>query len=304
MILFLILIYIIILISLLGLFIYYHNRQTLNFDVYETFGNSSNFYLSSNLIPTTNEVKLPSTSISPVIKIAEEIDKLKLLTKTNNAIANKNNEIEFNINNKGELIKKLDENAEKKKMEKLKLEEEISKLNEEKESHNNIAKSLINSIKTIENKEQELKKKEIEIKKEMKELEELKLKPTPELPPVTLNQQQLDLLLEKLILIEKLFKEVKEKDEKKDKNICQLYQSIPQPKKDDFINNNKKDLTYLWCLCNDNMDKNVDCMEYKNCLSNYAKNKDNKTIEKDDLMLYFRCINKFPDFPKYLKDNV
>ncbi len=293
-------IYIIILIILLGTFVYFHFKNTdINFDVYENFENSSN--MTSNLIPTTTEIKLPSTSISPVIQLAEELNKLKLLQKVNKEIDNKNSEIEYNINTNTNLIKGLNEDVDKKRDEKLKLESEISKMNFEKESHNNIAKSLITTIKTIEEKEEELKKKEIELKKEMKELEELKLKPVPELPPVNINQKQIDLLLEKLILIENLFKEVKGKKEEKD--ICQLYETIPQPKKDDFINDNKKDLTYLWCLCNDNMDKNVDCMEYKSCLSNYAKNKNNKTIEKEDLMLYFRCINKFPEFPKYLKDN-
>lgn len=307
MILILLIIYILILIILLGIFVYFHfKNMDINFDVYENFENSSN--ITSNLIPTTNEIKLPSTSISPVIQLAEELDKLKLLQKANKEIDNKNNEIKYTINTNTNLINELSDEIDKKRGEKLKLEEEISKMNFEKESHNNIAKSLITTVKTIEEKEEELKKKEIELKKEMKELEELKLKPVPELPPVTINQQQLDLLLEKLILIEKLFKEVKEKNEEKekknaDKDVCQLYESIPQPKKDDFINDNKKDLTYLWCLCNNNMDKNVDCMEYKNCLSNYAKNKNNKTIEKEDLMLYFRCINKFPEFPKYLKDN-
>lgn len=106
-------------------------------------------------------------------------------------------------------------------------------------------------------------------------------------------------------MIEKLFKELKEEknEEKKDKDICQLYSSFPSPVSQDFINNNKKDISYLWCLCNDNLNKNIDCMEYKNCLNHYSINKDKKTINEDELNLYLRCINKFPEYPKFLNEN-
>ena len=44
-------------------------------------------------------------------------------------------------------------------------------------------------------------------------------------------------------------------------------------------------------------------MEYKNCLNHYTTNKDKKTIKEDELNLYFRCINKFPEYPKFLNEN-
>ena len=291
-----ILIILLILILLILLLIILNNKlfNFEKFHIIETFENSSN---TSNYI-----------GISPVIKIAEEFDKLKVLEKINNDIENKNEELRNQINSKGVQLNNLDEETKKKKEEKLEIEQEISNLNKSKEVQTSIAKTLVKSMNTIEEKEMELKRKEAEIQKEIRELRELKDKPIPEIPPVKLNQQQLDLILEKLMLIEKLFKETKEKQEtidkeKKHKDICQLYSSMPIPTSQDFIKDDKKDLSYLWCLCNDNLNKNVDCMEYNNCLKNYTNNKDKNTIEEEDLTLYFRCINKFPEFPKFLKEN-
>lgn len=291
-----ILIILLILILLILLLIVLNNKlfNFENFNIIETFENSSN---TSNYI-----------GISPVIKIAEEFDKLKVLEKINNDIENKNEELRNQINSKGVQLNNLDEETKKKKEEKLEIEQEISNLNKSKEVQTSIAKTLVKSMNTIEEKEMELKRKEAEIQKEIRKLRELKDKPIPEIPPVKLNQQQLDLILEKLMLIEKLFKETKEKQEtidkeKKNKDICQLYSSMPIPTSQDFIKDDKKDLSYLWCLCNDNLNKNVDCMEYNNCLKNYTNNKDKNTIEEEDLTLYFRCINKFPEFPKFLKEN-
>jgi hypothetical protein len=95
------------------------------------------------------------------------------------------------------------------------------------------------------------------------------------------------------------------KSEKKDidQDICKLYKSMPMPITQNFIDNNKKDLSYLWCLCNDNINKNIDCMEYKNCLNHYMNNKDKKTLQEDELNLYFRCINKFEEYPQFLTNN-
>jgi len=278
------------------LFIIYNNFTIITFDIYENFDNSS----SSSNINTSNYV-----GISPVIKIAEQVDKLKVLEKINNEINNKNNNLTSEINSKGNQLNSINEETRKKEEIKLKLEEEISNLNKNKDIHNNIASTLVKGITTIEDKEAILKKKEAEIQLEINKLQELKEKKIPETQPVKINQEQIDILLNKLILIEKLFKELKEEknDEKKDKDICQLYSSIPSPVSQDFINNNKKDLSYLWCLCNDNLNKNVDCMEYKNCLSHYTTNKDKKTIKEDELNLYFRCINKFPEYPKFLNEN-
>jgi hypothetical protein len=281
---------------ILMLFIIYNNFTIITFDVYENFENASN---SSN-INTSNYV-----GISPVIKIAEQVDKLKVLEKINNEITNKNNNLISEINSKGNQLNSINEETRKKEEVKLKLEEEISKLNKNKDIHNNIASTLVKGITTIEEKEAILKKKEAEIQLEINKLQELKEKKIPENQPVKINQEQIDILFNKLILIEKLFKELKEEknEVKKDKDICQLYSSIPSPVSQDFINNNKKDLPYLWCLCNDNLNKNIDCMEYKNCLNHYTTNKDKKTLKEDELNLYFRCINKFPEYPKFLNEN-
>ena len=255
---------------------------------------------SSSNINTSNYV-----GISPVIKIAEQVDKLKVLEKINNEIINKNNNLTSEINSKGNQLNSINDETRKKEEIKLKLEEEISKLNKNKDIHNNIASTLVKGITTIEEKEAILKNKEAEIQLEINKLQELKEKKIPENQPVKINQEQIDILFNKLILIEKLFKELKEEKnyEKKDKDICQLYSSIPSPVSQDFINNNKKDLPYLWCLCNDNLNKNVDCMEYKNCLNHYKTHKDKKTLKEDELNLYFRCINKFPEYPQFLTEN-
>ena len=61
-----------------------------------------------------------------------------------------------------------------------------------------------------------MKKKEAELQLEINKLEELKKNKIPENQLVKINQEQIDLLLNKLILIEKLFKELKEeKNEEK-----------------------------------------------------------------------------------------
>ena len=276
-------------------FIIFNNFTMITFDIYEKFENISK---SSN-INTSN-----CSGISPVIKMTEQVDKLKVLEKINNDIKNKNDILKSEINSKGNQLNTINEETKRKEEEKLKLENEISNLNKNKEIHNNIASSLVKGITTIEEKEANLKKKEAEIQLEINKLQELKNKKIPD-EPVKINQEQIDLIFNKLLLIEKLFKELKEEknEDKKDKDICQLYSSIPSPVSQDFINNNKKDLPYLWCLCNDNLNKNIDCMEYKNCLNNYSINKDKKTLKEDELNLYFRCINKFPEYPKFLSDN-
>lgn len=270
-----------------------YNNKIISFDIYENFENSSN-------INTSNY-----TGIAPVVKIAEQIDKLKVLEKINNEILVKNENLKSEINSKGNQLNILNEETQKKEEAKIKLEEEISNLNKNKDIHNSIASTLVKGLSTIEQKETELKKKEAEIELKINKLQELKEKQIPEIPPVKINQEQLDLLLNKLIIIEKLFKEIKEenKENKKDKDICQLYSSMPTPTSQDFIKDDKKDLSYLWCLCNDNINKNIDCMEYKNCLNHYTNNKEKKTINEDELKLYFRCINKFSEYPKFLNEN-
>ena len=275
------------------LFIIFNNFTMITLDIYENFENSSN-------INTSNY-----TGISPVIKIAEQVDKLKVLEKINNDIVNKNDNLTSEINSKGNQLNSINEETKKKEEIKLKLENEISNLNKNKDIHDNIASTLVKGITTIEEKEMLLKKKEAEIQLEINKLQELKEKKIPETQPVKIKQEQIDLLLNKLILIEKMFKELKEEknNENKDKDICKIYSSLPSPVSQDFINNNKKDLSYLWCLCNDNMNKNIDCMEYKNCLNHYTTNKDKKTIKEDELNLYFRCINKFPEYPQFLNEN-
>lgn len=275
-------------------FIIYNNFSIFSFDIYEGFENSSNSSNSSNYI-----------GIAPIVRMAEEVDKLKVLEKINNEIKTENNDLMAKINARGNQLNSLNEETIKKEEVKLKLDEEISNLNKQKEVQNSIASTLVKGMTTIEEKEIELKRKEAEIQMEINKLRELKEKPVPEIPPVKLNQEQLDILLEKLILIERLFLEMKEEkaEKEKDKDICKLYSSMPTPTTQDFINNNKKDISYLWCLCNDNINKNIDCMEYNNCLKHYTNNKDKQTIQDEDLNLYFRCVNKFNEFPKFLNEN-
>ena len=278
---------------ILLLFIIFNNFSMITFNIYEKFENVS----SSSNINTSNYI-----GISPVVKIAEQVDKLKVLENINKDINNKNNNLTSQINTKGNQLININEETRRKEEVKLKLEDEISKLNKNKDIHNNIASTLVKGITTFQEKEESLKKKEAEIQLKINKLQELNDKKV-ETAPVKINQEQLDILTNKLILIEKLFKELKEEKKEKEKDICQLYSSLPSPISQDFINNNKKDLPYLWCLCNDNLNKNVDCMEYKNCLNHYSINKDKKTLKEDELNLYFRCINKFPEYPKFLNEN-
>ena len=177
------------------LFIIFNNFTFSSFDIYENFENSSNY-----------------TGIAPVIKIAEQVDKLKVLEKINNDYSNKNKSLISEINSKGNELNNINEETKKKEENKLKLEEEISQLNKNKDAHDNIASNLVKGLTAIEMKEAELKKKEAEIQLEINKLQELKNKQITENTSVKLNQEQLDLLLNKLILIEKIFKSLSPPD--------------------------------------------------------------------------------------------
>jgi DNA repair exonuclease SbcCD ATPase subunit len=279
---------IIFIVLLIILFIIFNNIKNISYDMYEHFENSSN-QNSSNYV-----------GIAPVVVMAEQVNKLKVLDKIKKDYINNIDNLSSQINSKGNQLNEINDETKKKEEIKLKLEDEISKLNKNKEIHNSVASTIVKGITTIEQKEEELKKKEAEIKLEMDKLKKLKDKQIPEDTQVKMDKQQIDLLLNKFSLIEKLLKTEK-KDTEQD--ICKLYSSMPMPTSQNFIDNNKKDISYLWCLCNDNINKNIDCMEYKNCLNHYMNNKDNKTLKEDELNLYFRCINKFNEYPQFLTNN-
>ena len=151
------------------------------------------------------------------------------------------------------------------------------------------------------------KKQETIFQSQLNELNKLKDQQSISSNDIKLNKQQLDMLSTKLVLIDKLFNEFKTQHKAEhdaiDNDICKKYTSMPLPKPQDFMNNNKKDLPYSWCLCNDNISKNIDCLEYKNCLDFYSVNKEKKSLESDELNLYYGCLNRFNSFPSFIVEN-
>ena len=196
----------------------------------------------------------------------------------------------------------------KKKDEKINLEKQIGKLNEENDKNVDKAELIVKGLNANEEKELELKRKEAEINAKMKELEALKIK-EPQTKEVQIKDEQIGLLLNKLESVKSTII-----NKYKDNKVCGIYDKIPTIPNDAFsINFEKIDIDkdssnknyepYLWCMCSDENKKNEDCINYFDCNKNYVINKDKKTLENEDLTIYMKCINKFPNFPKYLTEN-
>ena len=170
------------------------------------------------------------------------------------------------------------------------------------------AEIILKSLNANEEKELELKKKEAELNGKIKELEALKLKEI-ENKEVEINDDQIALLLNKLESVKSTII-----NKYKDNKVCGIYDKIPTIPNDAFSINfenidvdvnstNKNYEPYLWCMCNDENKKSEDCINYFDCNKNYVINKDKKRLEDKDLTLYMKCINKYPNFPKYLTEN-
>ena len=284
--------------------------------------------LSSTLISTTNEILLPSPTVSPLIEIKTETDKLENIKKENKELQFKKDLLEVKLQELDNKYKNVLDETNKKTLEKSKLEEDLLNINQQKETNLKMMEVIRNSINENTEKEVKLTKMEkilLEQKKDIddktKYYEDIVLKPVPTLPPVTLKEEQINSLLSKLESLEKIFLEVNKKSDnilkltdknKSINNVCTANDTMPEPSEDSFSNNLNdiqpntqeiKNLPYLWCGCNDANKNTPECKKYLDCHKNYEYNSKKASLEGDDLTLYFKCINDFKNFPAYITKN-
>ena len=288
-------------------------------DYYENF---------DTLIATTNEITLPSPTVSPLLTILTETNKLDSIKQENKELQFKKDLLQVKLQELDNKFKEISDATEKKNLEKLKLQDELLVINQQKELNLNMMDTIRKSMNANTEKEIKLKELENKLNNEKKEIdyktkyfEDVVLKPAPVLPPVTLKEEQIKPLMLILDSIVKIFTELNKKsdtiidlssDKKLINNVCTAYESIPEPSKDSFINdltkiepNNQelKNLPYLWCQCNDTNKQSPDCKKYLECNKNYEFNSKKAVLEGDDLTLYFKCLNDYKNFPPYITNN-
>jgi hypothetical protein len=320
--------FVIIIIIIISIFLFIKiikcNRNLIN-----NFENFEDYYEHfDTLIPTTNEITLPSPTVSPLLAILEETNKLDSIKQENKDLQFKKDLLQVKLQELDNKFKEISDATEKKNLEKLKLQDELLVINQQKELNLNMMDTIRKSMNANTEKEIKLKELEDKLNNEKKEIddktkyfEDVVLKPAPVLPPVTLKEEQIKPLMLILDSIVKIFTEINKKsdtiinlssDKKLIKNVCTAYDSIPEPTKNSFMidftkiepnNQELKNLPYLWCECNDTNKQSPECKKYLECHKNYEFNSKKAVLEGDDLTLYFKCLNDFKDFPPYITNN-
>jgi len=297
--------------------IIYNNYNFCNFNIYELFtNNDENIYITQAPIPTmdplyvdymlvnshlfipkTNAIIKPNPTISPVLYIASESSLLTKLKQENDNIKYETSEFEKKLEELQSKLIDIKDELQAKEEEKLKLSGEVADMDKLRYINNKIIKLIVNGMNANIDKERYLANYEKDLQTKEEKIEQLLLIPTPTLPPVSIKDEQLKIITDKLAEIENYFKELKAKVPE---NNCS--KPIPEPTAESFIFdvNDLQNPTYMWCMCNDDNKKSPECLEYMSCQSNYQKNKDKTSLIDDDLTLYMKCINRFSNFPKYL----
>jgi len=198
-----------------------------------------------------------------------------------------------------DLIKKDVEYAKK---EKQTLTTEIDDINKTKENNAKITKLLKDTMDVNTNKETEMKIQEAYLK-DLNETVNKKLEVINRpitLPPVSINEDQMKMILVQLQDLSKKFEELKKKQD--EKNICNTTQEMPTPTENSFKDSN--DITFEWCNKCDKNKNDEKCRDFLTCYQNYLLNSDKKSFtENESSVIYFNCINKYNKFPKYLNIN-
>ncbi len=240
--------------------------------------------------------------ISPVIQIAEQTSKLEALKKEYKEVEKEKIKVEDEIRtNVNELVKINKEISDKKK-EKLELDKEIADINNTKEDVVKSASIIKKGLEAQKQMETKLDKKENEINTMIDEYE--KKKEIDELitdKPTEIKPEQIDMILDKLDAVKK------EMMTYNSSKVCKEFKKMPELTDTSFMLNisdikidsdNKDHQAYLWCMCDDNKDKD-ECITYMDCNKNYNKNNGKAVIDDDDLTLYNKCVSKYPSFPNY-----
>lgn len=229
------------------------------------------------------------SKINPIVELAKETTKLEATKSENNLIKGDTEKLKTKINELERKITELDSTIKDKTDVKLKLENDIAEIDKKKALTAAVATVVRTSIDKTIQKEEELKKKEEDLnKKEVESKELIKIK----------DNQQLTTILNKLDEVKKKTDDIS-KGLDKDKEFCETTKEMPKAIFKTY-GDDEKDLSYNWCMCNDDNKKSKDCTNYLSCKDNYNKNKDLKKLEGDELEKYFSCLSTFPEFPKYL----
>jgi len=280
--------------------------------------NIENFEVFDTLIAKTNEIELPSPTVSPLLNIANETNKLEQIKQENKELQFKKDLLQVKIQELNDKFKEISDATEKKNFEKMKLQDELLVINQQKELNLNMMDTIRKSMNANLEKENKLKEVENKIISEKKEVED-KSKYIQDVVSKSISDNKLNdddkfnKLMLKLENIEKIFADLNKKnEEKKNINVCTMYDSIPIPNEDAFTNdltkiepNNQelKNLPYLWCQCNDANKNSLECKKYLQCHQNYEFNSKKAVLEGEDLTLYLKCINDFKNFPPYISIN-
>jgi len=258
---------------------------------------------SQNLIPSTNEINyLPLPSFNPVFAIASETNILNKLKEENNIIKESTKTKQDQLEIIQDQLLKIRNEIEKKEKEKLQLSQEIANMDNMRYISNTILSMIIKGIDATMVKEQELRNYENELQLKKEKVEKLLLQPIPTSSPVLIKEEQIEPIINKLYDLEKKFNDL---NNKIPDNVCNLNTKMPEPQKEAFIFdiNQVKNPSYLWCMCNDNNKNSTDCIDYMACNKNYISNKEKTSLIGDNLMLYMKCLSKYPNFPPYLTEN-
>lgn len=242
---------------------------------------SMNYYFNNNREKFEN---INETKIHPVIEIAKETTKLEAVKKENKDITDITDKLVLVKVNLEKKIAELNNTIEEKNKAKIKLEDDIAELDKQKIASLSVFDILKYKIdKTVE-KDIQLKEKEQELNKKENDLGKvIDIK----------DKQNMTAILGKLNEISKNIEETNK--ESNDNQFCLITKEMPKPI---FKTNN--DMSYKWCMCNDINKKSESCINYFNCKLNYDTNKEKTNLSGNDLDVYFKCIDLYSDFPKYI----
>lgn len=227
---------------------------------------------------------ITTVAINPIVELAKETTKLEAVKNENKEIMTLTERLKLVRNELERRIDELNRTIEEKNQNKLKVENEIEEINKQKINAMSVFQVLKNKIDDADIKQLELAKKEKELEEREKGIKKIG----------EIKENQLNLTIFKKL------EEISNKlNNKNNQDFCKNTKEMP---KVDFktYDNLDDDLTNNWCLCNDDNKKTEACVNYLTCKKNYDDNKDKSNLSGNDLDVYFKCIDLYPNFPKYL----
>jgi len=226
---------------------------------------------------------ITTVAVNPIVELAKETTKLEAVKVENKEITTLTEKLKLVRNELERRIDELNRTIEEKNQNKLKVENEIDEINKQKTNALAVFQVLKNKIDDADVKQLELAKKEKDLENKEEEIKKIG----------EIKENQLTLTIFKKL------EEISNKLNKNNKEFCNNTKEIP---KIDFktYDNIDDDLANNWCLCNDTNKKTEACVNYMTCKKNYDDNKDKSKLSGNELDVYFKCIDLYPNFPKYI----